>query len=170
VETSDELRSNDPAMETNKTDMYHQWKVLQTPYASHLIIPALVDDVASHLQAASIVHFACHGKLRYTALNISSLSISQLDLNHMTRLSLPNARLVFLFACHIAMMGHMFLIRFTTLFLIRTLTSHQLHMHSIWPSPNCMQRVAHSNAGYPSFMWVCEVLWNVFRLFRKFMS
>lgn len=64
-----------------------------------------VQDVISHLPAASIVHFACHG-LQNTQNPLESslvLQDGQLKVSQIMQQSLPNASLAFLSACETAM-------------------------------------------------------------------
>ncbi|KAF8580721.1 hypothetical protein K439DRAFT_284242 [Ramaria rubella] len=66
--------------------------------------PANVEDVLSHLQTASIVHFACHG-IQDTENPLESallLKDRRLKLSQIMELSMPKASLVFLSACQTA--------------------------------------------------------------------
>ncbi|KIM76304.1 hypothetical protein PILCRDRAFT_797811, partial [Piloderma croceum F 1598] len=67
--------------------------------------PATVNEVASHLSAVSIAHFACHGEQNKTNPLESSLILEdgQLKISRIMQESTPNASLALLCACETAM-------------------------------------------------------------------
>jgi CHAT domain-containing protein len=67
--------------------------------------PATVDKVVSHLSAASIAHFACHGQQNKENPLESSLILEdgRLKISRIMHESNPNASLAFLCACETAM-------------------------------------------------------------------
>jgi hypothetical protein len=69
--------------------------------------PATVNEVVSHLSAASIAHFACHGEQNKRNPLDSSLVLEdgRLKVSQIMQQSTPNASLAFLCACETAM-GH----------------------------------------------------------------
>ena len=69
--------------------------------------PATVNEVVSHLSAASIAHFACHGEQdKHNALDSALiLEDGHLKVSQIMQQSTPNASLAFLCACETAM-GH----------------------------------------------------------------
>jgi CHAT domain-containing protein len=69
--------------------------------------PATVNEVISHLSAASIAHFACHGEQNKRNPLDSSLVLEDgcLKVSQIMQQSTPNASLAFLCACETAM-GH----------------------------------------------------------------
>ena len=67
--------------------------------------PATVNKVVSHLSAASIAHFACHGEQDKKNPLESSLTLEdgQLKISRIMREKTPNASLALLCACETAM-------------------------------------------------------------------
>ena len=68
--------------------------------------PASVDNVYSHLQSASIVHFACHGEQNVENPHESALILDggrRLTISQIMKQSMSNASLAFLSACQTAM-------------------------------------------------------------------
>ena len=66
--------------------------------------PATVNEVASHLSAVSIAHFACHGEQNRTNPLESSLILEdgQLKISRIMQENTPNASLALLCACETA--------------------------------------------------------------------
>jgi len=67
--------------------------------------PATVNEVISHLPAASIVHFACHGEQNNKKNPLESALIledGRLKISRIMQESTPNASLAFLCACETA--------------------------------------------------------------------
>jgi CHAT domain-containing protein len=67
--------------------------------------PATMNKVVSHLSAASIAHFACHGEQNKENPIESSLILEdgRLKVSRIMQESIPNASLAFLCACETAM-------------------------------------------------------------------
>ena len=66
------------------------------------IVHGSVKEVLSHLPAASIAHFACHGQ-QSPLESALLLQDGPLKVSHIMQLSMPNALLAFLSACETAM-------------------------------------------------------------------